>query len=334
MKKVSALIFVFLLSISCKKILFKDVPDKTPASIFEQTWNFTNEKYSFFEYKNINWDSIHTVFSAKIYPSMAEDSLFNVLADMLYLLKDGHVNLISPFNISRNWEWYLDYPTNYSEEILDRYYFNDKQTYVGPFKVFDFNDVGYFHYASFSSEVTEKDMKIVLDKFRNHKGLIIDLRDNGGGSISNVYTIGGHFVNKATVCAKEKTKTGPGKNDFSSFNSLGFYPIEKNVAYQLPVVLLTNRKCYSATNYFVTMMSELSNVTVIGDKTGGGGGVPTFTQLSNAWTIRVSGTQTYTLQGVNNENGVEPDVKIDITETDISNHYDAILETALTFLRQ
>lgn len=328
-----AVLGLVILSSSCKKVLFEEEPEKTPESLFQQTWEFADNKYSFFEFKNIDWDSVYNVYRPKIYNEMSDDSLFTVLGDMLYVLRDGHVNLSSPFDISRNWQWYLDYPPNFSEDLLDRYYFLDQEQYIGPFKVFDFGDVGYMQYGSFMAEVTEKDMKIVLDKFRSHKGLIIDLRNNGGGSVANVYTIGNHFVDKTTRCAYEKEKTGPGKNDFSAPKDLTFEPVEGNTAYSLPVVILTNRKCYSATNMLITMMSALPNVTLIGDKSGGGGGIPTYTQLSNGWIVRLSASQTFTLDDFNNEDGVHPDIKVDISETDMANHYDAILETALTYLR-
>ena len=45
--------------------------------------------------------------------------LFDVLGDMLNELKDGHTNLISTFNMSRYWDWYLDYPDNFDSDIQE-----------------------------------------------------------------------------------------------------------------------------------------------------------------------------------------------------------------------
>ena len=333
MKFILLYTFVFLSLFSCKKVLLEEVPDTTPTSLFEQAWEYTNETYSFFNFKGIDWDSVKTVYGAKVNDAISEDSLFTVLGDMLYTLRDGHVNLTSDFDRSRNWNWFLDYPQNYDENLLLRDYFKDKQQFVGPFTVMDFGDVGYVYYGSFSLSVTEKDMQIVLDKFRNHKGLILDVRDNGGGSISNVFMIADHFVNQKETVALSRIKSGPGKDDFTQVAGYALTPVEGNVTFDKPVILLTNRKCYSATNMLRTMMGSLSNVIVVGDRTGGGGGIPSYTQLSNGWGLRVSSSQTFTIGGLNNEDGLEPDTKINMSTSDQAIGLDSILEEALRILR-
>lgn len=334
MKGLYLLLAVCLCFSSCKKVFFDEEPGTSNEEVFEQVWSYTNEKYSFFDFKRIDWDSVKTVYAARVDNSISEDSLFTVLSDMLYTLRDGHVNLVSSFDISRNWNWFLDYPSNYNENLLERHYFKGEQQFMGPFTVFDFEDVGYLHYASFSSKVTEGRMQQVLSKFKDHKGLIIDVRDNGGGAISNVFNIANHFVSSPTIVAYERIKNGPGKNEFTELVEMELDPIEDATVYNKPVVILTNRKCYSATNMFRTMMGALPNVTVIGDKTGGGGGVPTYTQLSNGWTLRVSSTQMYTVNGDNNEDGLFPDRRVDMNESDENNNLDSILEDALRFLRE
>ena len=82
-------------------------------------------------------------------------------------------------------------------------------------------------------------------------------------------------------------KTGKGHNDFSEP-----YPIElepsNSIRWQKKTVVLTNRRSYSATNDFVNQMSCLPNVTIMGDKTGGGSGMPFTSELPNGWTVRFS----------------------------------------------
>jgi C-terminal processing protease CtpA/Prc len=85
---------------------------------------------------------------------------------------------------------------------------------------------------------------------------------------------------------------------------------------------------------FVAFMKGLKNVTVVGGKTGGGGGLPTATELSNGWILRVSGSITLDRNGFNIENGVEPDVKIDMSKADIDKGKDSILEGGLRLIRQ
>ncbi len=336
MKKIFyVIIFLVLFVITSCELGFMDKePGTEPEEIFEQVWKFTDENYSFFEFKDINWDSVKTVYETKIYDQMNDEALFDTLANMLYLLRDGHVNLSSSFNRSRNWSWYLDYLPNHDADLIQRNYFQDQQQYVGPFQLMDFGDVGYIYYGSFMKNVSQSNMDYVKEKFKNHKGLIIDVRNNGGGSILNVYAIANNFVDKEIDAAYEIYKNGPGHNDFGGKKYLTLSPVEDSGYYEKPVVILTNRLCYSATNFMVTLMKSLSNVTIIGDRTGGGGGIPTYTELSNGWTLRVSSTQLFTLEDYNVEDGIDPDIKVDQTEEDTANGKDTLLETALAFLRE
>ena len=106
-----------------------------------------------------------------------------------------------------------------------------------------------------------------------------------------------------------------------------------SIRFTKPVMLLTNRSCYSATTFFTTYMQNLPNVTTVGDWTGGGGGAPSFTELANGWNLRVSNTALFTPDGFNVEDGVPVDVPVDMDETDVDNGMDTILEKALELIR-
>jgi len=325
---------VILLS-SCEELLFEEVPDTSPQSVFKQVWQFTDREYSFFDYKGVDWEAVRDTYEPRIRKDMNEQELFSVLADMLFELKDGHVNLVSDFDRSRNWQWYLEPPPNYDYSVLERNYFvnEDGRTihkYVGNGLILrDFGDVGYIHYRSFSSSVRDEDMDYVIDAFKDHKGLIIDVRDNGGGSLSNVYAIADRLTETEVKVAEQQVKNGPGHEDFAPTSPMYLEPREGKSSFTKPVIVLTNGLCYSATNYFVTAVRELGHVTTLGARTGGGGGVPAFTVLTNGWELRVSSTRLFTLDGFNVENGIDPDVAQQSTELELASGADAILETAL-----
>ena len=327
------LVFIGSLLSSCEEAFFEKTPSSSPSSIFDQAWHFADQEYTFFEYKNLNWDSVYDAFKPLVRENMDEEELFEVIADMLFLLRDGHVNLKSKFDRSRNWEWYLDSPENFDYSLLERNYFNSEQQFVGSFVVKDFDDVGYFRYSSFSNSVSNDDLDYVINKFANHKGIIIDVRNNGGGFLSNASKIAKRFAIEKQRVALVYYKNGPGHDELDGPYATNLTPPDDLPTYTKPVVVLTNRKSYSATSFFSQYMRELENVTLLGDWTGGGGGAPAFTELSNGWEIRVSSSLTTDPQGFNIEDGVPVDIEVEMTKEDIDQGKDTILEEALRLLR-
>jgi C-terminal processing protease CtpA/Prc len=92
------------------------------------------------------------------------------------------------------------------------------------------------------------------------------------------------------------------------------------------VVVLSNRRCYSATNDFIVRMKQAPNVTVVGGITGGGGGMPLSQELPNGWMVRFSAVPMFDADMQHTEFGVMPDIETHI-EADDSD--DSILLTAI-----
>ena len=153
---------------------------------------------------------------------MTSEELFSVCNDMLMELKDGHVNLIAAHDTSRYWDWLYGSPTNYDERIIDEYYLNFDYRYTSgiKYKILPQN-VGYMYYGSFSSTIGDGNLDQILAYLSTSTGLIIDVRSNGGGSLSNVETLVSRFINRKTVVGYISHKTGFGHPDFSEL-----YPIE------------------------------------------------------------------------------------------------------------
>ena len=324
---------IFMLSLfqSCEKSLLPKDPTNDPITNFEYLWQDVRDRYSYFEMKAINWDSIYSVFKPMIRQNMSDSELFEVLAEMVNQLRDGHVNLASPFDQSRHWDWFLDHPANFNEDLVQRYYLGKDHLLTGPLRNIMIDSILYIYYESFSQTITQKQIDILADRCRQAKGVIVDVRNNGGGNLSNAYLLSSCFSDATKAFAEERVKTGPGVEQFSPWRTLELSSPNKN-AFTGSVIVLTNRACYSATTFFAQMMKVLPNTVLLGDQTGGGGGIPVSGQLPNGWTYRMSVTQTKDMNGYQLELGVLPDVPMTLLQEDESNHRDTYIEAAFDII--
>jgi Peptidase family S41/Tricorn protease C1 domain len=337
MKLIRILIFVLTTAVffmSCNKILMKADIANTPTNCFKLVWQTVDEHYSFFDYKSINWYAIHEKYAPQVNDKMSQDSLFKVLSAMLYELRDGHVNISTAADRSRNWSWRDDYPDNFNPNFFFRHYFKKDFQITGalPNQILP-DSIGLMRYASFSNTITDGDLDYVMNRFKDLKGIIIDVRDNGGGAINNVFKLMNRFVEKRILVGHTHVKNGKGHNEFAKAIPLYAEPVKKRVAFTKPVVLLINRSCYSATTHFVGFMSILPNVTLVGDKTGGGGGIPISADLPNGWQYRFSATYQTLIDGFNIENGVPADVEVMTGAKEELEGKDAIIEKAIEIIK-
>lgn len=300
---------------------------------FEALWSIIDEHYCFFEYKEINWDSIHTAYAPRVNNEMNALALFDLCSEMLDELQDGHVNLTSSFSTSHYWKWFQDYPVNYDERIIHENYLNFDfyQTNGITYKKLQEN-IGYMYYGSFSNGISQNSLDHILAHLAPCNGLIIDIRNNGGGTLTNVDVLVSRFITQRTLAGYICHKTGAGHNDFSEPYAYYYEPPQGHILYNKPIVVLTNRHTYSAANNFVQVMRLLPQVTIIGDRTGGGSGMPFTYNLPNGWNIRLSSSPILDANGNDTEWGIDPDIKIDMDTTAALNGHDTILDKAIEVL--
>lgn len=330
----------FSLLVSCFLLLAltacHDQPEwnDDPWGNFDALWTIMNEHYSFFEEKNVDWNEVGQRYRAKLTKDMTSQELFELCGDMLKELRDGHTNLIASHDVSRYWIW-EQYPVNYDERLINERYlnFNYRQASGIKYAILD-NNFGYMRYESFTDAIGDGNLDHVFTYLSTCDGLIIDVRSNGGGYLTNVETLVGRFIEQRTFVGSIQHKTGPGHRDFSDPFDYYFEPTKNHIHYQRPVVVLANRGSFSAANNFVSIMSALPQVTIVGDTTGGGSGLPFTSELPNGWRIRFSSCPITDVNGQPTEFGVAPDVKVDMTDADAAQGHDTILETAFQVLTQ
>lgn len=318
-------LLVVLFTASCENVFISQDPENDSVTNFDILWNTLDERYSFFEYKQVDWDSIYAVYRPRVNNEMSERELWSVMTEMLDVLEDGHVNLRSEFDIYF-WSWYANAPANFDEYLVEQNYWGDYEI-TGFMRNTIIDSVAYIYYGSFQRRITEEQLDYLADKFKNTKGLIVDLRNNEGGDPANGWKLAERFVDERRLIYTNIYKNGPGENDFTAPSEAYFEPDGKRITDK--VVVLTNRRTYSAGNFFAATMKAFPNVTVVGDTTGGGGGAPVGWELPNGWFFNFSSSITYLPDGFIIENGVPPDIQVDLLESDRVQGIDTILEKAL-----
>lgn len=337
MKQSAYFLVTLALSLMMFSCIREDVSGTTPEDNFESLWKIIDEQYCFLEYKNqeygLDWDEVHTRYAKRITPSMGSEALFEVLSEMVNELRDGHVNLSSSLATSQYREWFDAYPRNFSDSIQSIYLRKDYVNSSGlTYQILE-NNIGYIYCESFSDGIGDGNLDQTLNKLAVCDGLIVDVRNNGGGNLTTAQKLAARFTNERVLVGYMCHKKGPGHTDFSEPKPVYLEP-SNGIRWQKKVVVLTNRRSYSATNDFVNSMKQLPNVIILGDKTGGGSGLPFSSEIPNGWSIRFSASPVFDPDMNQLEFGIDPDRKVDMTSEDISRGKDTMIETACHILKE
>ncbi len=330
MKKSLLLILSSVILLSCTKEL-EVSQSNTALGNFEALWETIDTKYCFIEEKGVDWQAIYTQYRPKVDSVKTERELFSLLSSMLDSLKDGHVNLYAPFDVSRNRSWYEGYPVNYNSQLLysDRYLTAD-YLLAGSLRYNKIADdsIGLIRYESFTNSFSSLNLAYIFTYFSSCRGIVLDIRSNGGGSLDYAKHLAGAFFAENREVGFWHHKTGPGHDEFSQMETISIDTLQ--VRWLRPVVVLCNRQSYSATNFFVNAMRYADNCLIVGGTTGGGGGMPQSYELPNGWLLRFSSVKMYDRDTLSIEDGIRPHVEVNLTSAD----KDDLIEKAVTLINK
>lgn len=337
MRRVLNFLFPLIVALAAVSCVNEEEYSDDPRGNFEALWKIINEHYCFFDYKNseygLDWNEVYARYSRQIDNSMTSTQLFEVLGNMLGELRDGHVNMYASFDQSRYWSWREDYPSNFSDSLQRHYLGTDYKIASGiKYRKLDDN-IGYIYCGSFSTTIGSGNLDEILMDLATCNALIVDIRDNGGGMLTSAETLASRFTDEEILVGYMQHKTGPGHNDFSAFEEQKLKP-SSGLRWHKPVAVLTNRSVFSAANEFVKYMKCCPGVTIIGDKTGGGAGMPFSSELPNGWSVRFSACPMYDRNKNCTEFGIEPDHNVQLTDSDFAKGRDTIIEYARNILNQ
>ena len=310
--------------------------DNSPQGNLDALWKIIDEHYCFLDYKQqeygLDWQQVHQKYRQQVTGNINNEQLFEVLGNMLSELRDGHVNLSAAHDFARYWHWFENHPANFSDSLERRYLGTDYRIASGlRYKVLDDN-IGYIRYESFSDGIGSGNLTEVLNYLLLCRGLIIDIRNNGGGDLTNAEKFAARFTNEKSLVGYIQHKTGPGHHDFSEKEPRYIEPAAA-LRWQKPVCVLTNRHVFSAANEFTLYMKAMPNVKIVGDRTGGGAGMPFSSSLPNGWVVRFSAVPMYDALHQSTEFGIVPDYPVELQFEDVLRGEDTIIEYARKLLR-
>ena len=216
-----------------------------------------------------------------------------VYGDDLRKLIRGKVGTTVKIKVLRN-NKYLTFSikrTNIEIETVKSNYFDVESKRIG---YLDVDVISSNTYKQFN-----KNLKRLENK--NIDSLIIDLRDNPGGHLSQTREILSMFFNKKTVLYQLKDKDTK-KKIYSSSNETRSYPI----------VILVNDGSASASEIITScFMENYKNIKVVGTTTYGKGTVQQSRQLSTGTSIKYTVQEWLTSKGKSiNEKGIKPDEEL------------------------
>jgi len=322
--------------------LFSPVPPTGSQALFDEAWGVFDQKYSYFLYKNIDWDEIGALYRPDFATELTPDAFADQLAVVLAELRDVHVNVEKPDGtpvevFTKSWT------QNYPSTPRNRYTASGYQTlgtnvvhhaWIGSGST---RDIGYIRVntldtAAFNG-ISQSQIDNLFATYAGAIGLILDIRPNNGGNENIAAQFAGHFTGQARTYGYYQYRIGPAHDDFDVIEDRVLEPAASNRFLQ-PAVCLIGPRCLSSAESFALMMRSCPTVTLIGATTRGGSGSPEWFTLSNGVSYSVSRWIAYDADLVEIEdNGVAPDegYRIDAGSS-VDGEHDYVVEAALALL--
>jgi len=269
MKTAPWILLVAALAVHCA---VAQEPLSEPERNFEHLWQTFDRNYALFGAKHVDWDALYAVYRPRVTPETGDDELFEIMAAMLGHLNDNHVRLMAGerrFTAGILNDLEMD---DFSLElVLEKYLKGEATTHAGG--IFHSGwlteGIGYVHLRGFGQlAASTAAIDEIVHRFRDARGIVFDVRGNGGGDDRVGKAIADRFADTKRLYMTTRVRNGPEHDDFSGPK---IWHVEPGGPLQFtgPVILLTHRHSVSAAENFALAMRVIPHVTVVGDTTSG-----------------------------------------------------------------
>lgn len=168
------------------------------------------------------------------------------------------------------------------------------------------DDIAYIRLNSFISQEATKEMKEALKELDKANGIIIDLRDNPGGLLTNAIEISDLFLKDGVIVS-----TVDRDGYIQSVNA------DDNEVAEKPIVVLVNENSASASEIFSGALKDNQRAKIVGAKTFGKGLVQGINKLEDGSGVNITIAKYLTPAKIDiNQLGIKPDVEVKLTIDD------------------
>ena len=186
-------------------------------------------------------------------------------------------------------------------------------------------NIGYLQITRFSDDTADLASKAALDfKAKNVKGIVLDVRNDGGGLLDASVKVAGLWLdNKVVVEERQGGKTT------SSLKTGNNPPLAG-----IPTTMLINEGSASASEILAGALHDHGAAKLIGEKSFGKGSVQELIELPNGGKLKVTVAHWYTPKGINvNKEGINPDIEVKLTPEDFNANRDPQKDRAIAELK-
>jgi hypothetical protein len=330
----------------------------TPLTNFDAFWTTYAEQYPFFAMKGIDWQAVRDKYRPQITDKATGKELFDILKTMIEPLHDAHTYLIregSNRQVFQGWRAGVDRLNDADKKkiasIIETKYLHGKlrswcrnrlsygvtQDAIGYVSITAFAGYTFNNEFEAGSKALESALDEIFQDAQKLRGLIVDVRINGGGSDVYGVAVASRLAPKEYLAFAKVARNDP--RDPAHFTPAqdSFATVSPRPHFHGKVVELTGGNSVSAAETFtMALMGRTPAVQRIGENTQGVFSDILGRRLPNGWRFGLPNEIFLTKDGKSFDGpGIPPDIRMPVfPKEDLKVERDGAMEKALEILRR
>ncbi|MCX5205170.1 S41 family peptidase [Streptomyces sp. NBC_00237] len=297
-------------------------PSTDPVHTFDVFWATLRENYPFFRAKGVDWDAMRATYRPQVHKNTSSDRLFEILSKMIEPLHDMHTQLrdVAGKRGTMNMRPGTPYPEDVKKFLarveaaskpqlaseIEQFaggkiqYADLKERGVGYLRITGFSGYGKDWDADADAEVLDRALAEIFtaERVRGMRGLVVDLRANGGGSDALGIKVAARLTDRTYTAYTKVARNDPAdEGSWTAPQAIRVHPA-KGPRFTGPVAVLGGPLTISAGESFTqALMSRTPAPIRIGEPTQGVFSDVMERDLPNGWVLTVPNEKFLTARG-------------------------------------